>query len=91
MGLFVLGIILVLIGVAANIRGNTSKFNPPSGGGSRIPPDAQVRLNECVQKAAGVKETYDSYYKDSNTFKPNLFGIITLSTGIILIVVCCIK
>lgn len=87
MTLFSLGLILTFIGVFASIRGNTSRFNPPSGGGSRIPPEAQVRLNESVQRVAGKKETYDSYYKESNSFKPNWFGLITLISGIAIIAV----
>lgn len=85
MGLFWLGLSFVFIGVILNMRGNTSRFNPPSGGGSRIPPEAQIRLNESVQKIVGTKEDYDSYYHDSNTFKPNMVGIIILLVGIALI------
>lgn len=84
---FGIGLIFIFIGVIASIRGNTSRFNPPSGGGSRIPPEAQIRLNESVQKIVGTKENYDSYYHDSNTFKPNLFGIITILIGIAFIVI----
>ena len=85
MGLFILGMILTLIGAAAVIRGNTSRFNSPSGGGSRIPPEAQVRLNESIQKVVGTKETTDSYFLNSNTFKPNIFGLTALVVGIALV------
>lgn len=87
MDLFTIGLILTFIGVFANIRGNTSRFNPPSGGGSRIPPEIQVKVNENVQKVVGKKETYDTYYHNSNVFKPNKFGVITCLVGIALILI----
>ncbi|MDI6619202.1 MAG: hypothetical protein QME45_11110 [Clostridiales bacterium] len=85
MAFFVVGIILVLIGVLAISRGNASKFNTTSGGGSRIPPEAWLRLNESVQKVAGTKESTDSYFLKSNILKPNILGLIILVVGIVFI------
>lgn len=87
MYLFIIGIVFAIVGGIMNIRGNTSRFNPPSGGGSRIPPEAQVRLNESVQRVSGVKETYDQYFHGSNVFKPNIPGLITLLLGVAFIAI----
>lgn len=86
MYLLVIGVVLTLIGALMSTRGNTSKFNPPSGGGSRIPPESQVRLNETIQTITGTKETYDEYYKTSNSFSPGKLGTIFLISGIIFII-----
>jgi hypothetical protein len=86
MGFFIAGIILVSVGALVISRGNTSKFSGTTGGGSRIPPDAQVRLNESVQKVAGTKETAESYFRSSNIIRPNVLGFGVLALGIGLIV-----
>lgn len=85
---FIIGIVLTVIGAFMNIRGNTSKFNPPSGGMSRIPPEAQVKLNQDIQKISGTKgnETYDQYVKKSNVFSANTIGLIILFVGIVFMV-----
>ncbi|HBM75644.1 MAG TPA: hypothetical protein DD429_08845, partial [Clostridiaceae bacterium] len=54
---------------------------------SRIPPLAQVRLNESIQKVSGVKETTDKYFLKSNIIKPNKIGLIILFIGIALMVI----
>jgi hypothetical protein len=86
MYLFYLAMILIALGGFMCIKGDSSLFSPPSGGGSRIPPDAQVRLNETVQKITGHKDDYSTYYKKNNVFRANKVGLILLIAGITLIV-----
>lgn len=81
-----IGIGVTLIGGLMSVRGNTSRFNPPSGGGSRIPPEAQIRLNESVQRVSGSHESSEDYYKSSNSFSFNKSGNIILIIGVILII-----
>jgi hypothetical protein len=86
MYLFYLSIILIAVGSFICIKGDSSKLSPPSGGGSRISPEAQVRLNSSVQTITGHKEDYTAYYKNNNVFRPSKIGLILLISGIILMV-----
>ncbi|MCY6957274.1 hypothetical protein [Clostridium brassicae] len=80
-------IILIIIGIIMCFKGDSSLFSPPSGGGSRIPPDAQVRLNESVQKITGNKNDYSEYYHNNNVIQGNKIGIACLIIGVLLFII----
>jgi hypothetical protein len=85
MYLFIIGIILIALGAFICLKGDGSRFSPPTGGGSRISPEAQVRLNESVQRISGYKEDYASYYHNNNVFRFNKWGILSIILGLALV------
>lgn len=85
--IFILSILLIIVGSFMCFKGDGSLFSAPSGGGSRIPPDSQVRLNESVQKITGHKDDYSESFHKSNVFTYNKLGIIFLISGLALLVI----
>ena len=86
-GLFYISLICIAIGVIMCLKGNSSVFNAPTGGGSRIPPEQQAHLNQNVQQMTGHKDDYADYYHKNNVFTSNKYGLLILAVGIVLLII----